>query len=57
MEYVDVEDGPLIESFWDYYEQSGELELDDLFYEEQVELHWDDELFEGEKLRVDWKNW
>lgn len=50
MEYVDVEEGALIEEFWTYYEQSGELELDDLFYEEQVGIDWDTESREDSEI-------
>ena len=50
MEYVDVEDVALIERFWDYYESEEKLELDDLFYEEQLGLDWEDEYYEGENL-------
>ena len=52
MEYVDVEDGPLIESFWDYYEMGGEYGLDDLFYEEQIGIDWDDESRESEVVEI-----
>ena len=52
MEYVDVEDGHLMEMFWDYYEKEEKLELDDLFYEEHLEIDWEDEYYEGENLEL-----
>ena len=52
MEYVDVEDGALIERFWDYYEREGELELDAWFYEEELGIDWETESYEGEVLET-----
>ena len=50
MEYMIVEDGPLMEMFWNYYQNSIESELDDLFYEEQLGIDWEVESREDEEI-------
>ena len=53
MEYVIADERHLMDMFWEYYcDSDGEPELDDVFYEEYLEVDWKDEYYEGENLEL-----